>query len=142
MDEVGWQALAVALVLAGAGWTWYAAKNRGTVSALRGAGATLLVPAAYLTGTLEMSGEVASAVADWATGFAFSPIVWIGIALGGIGVLLLVVAGWMSNRTSGPDAVESGTATPVKGRTKPSGAPAIDDDLSDIEAILKSRGIT
>lgn len=151
MDEVGWQALALALTIAGGGWTWYAARNRGTVSALRGAGVTLLVPAAYLTGTLEMGGEVVSAVADWATGFVFSPMVWVGLALAGLGVLLLVVAGWMAGRDGAAPEVDrrrtdrlprSSREPQAEGRGGGKGAPAIDDDLADIEALLRKRGIT
>lgn len=146
MDDVAWQALAVALTLLGGAYTWYAAKNRGAAAAVRGAGLTLLVPAAYLTGTLEMAGQVVSAVGDWATGFVFSPSVWLGLILAGLAGTLLVVGGWMAARGTGaqPSGVaaapraERGAALP---RARTAKAP-VDDDLADIEAILKKRGIT
>lgn len=148
LDDVTWQALTIVLTLLAGGWTYYAWQHRGRSSAVRGAGLTLLPVSAYLTGTLKVAGRTADAVADWATGLVFSPVVWVGFALFGISVLLFLLAGWMSGR-------EAGSATPAPPRktraakerkplnegTQPKGEPAIDDDLADIEAILKKRGI-
>ena len=66
------------LTALGAAWTWYAFRNRGAASGLRGAGLTLLPPAAFLTGTLEMFTEIGGSVVDWATSLVLSPIVWAG----------------------------------------------------------------
>ncbi len=135
-------ALAVALTVCGGLWTWYAARNRGAASATRGAALTLLPGAAYLTGTLEMFGEISSSVADWATGFVFSPLVWLGIAMAGVAVVLFGVSGRLSG--SGEEAPKPKPSRKERKALPPSsqkGAPAIDDDLADIEAILKKRGI-
>ncbi|KQY54218.1 MULTISPECIES: hypothetical protein [unclassified Nocardioides] len=147
MSEVSWQALALALTVCGGLWTWYAARNRGAASATRGAALTLLPAAAYFTGTLEMFGEITSSVADWATGFVFSPLVWLGILLAGTSVVLFGVSGWLSARGESSPGEETPEVKPKRKERKalpPSsqkGAPAIDDDLADIEAILKKRGI-
>lgn len=139
MDDLGWQALAVALTLLGGAWTFYAARNKGAAATVRGAGLTLLAPAALFTGTLEMFGEMASAVADWATGFVFSPIVWLGVMMAGLALVLLVLAGWLGRRGQAVDGGKKPTAAISPARR---GTPAIDDDLSEIEALLKKRGIT
>lgn len=140
MDEAAWQALALALTAGGGAWTWYAFRHRGVASGLRGASITLLVPAAYLTGTLELAGEVTSSVADWAAGVVFSPVVWLGIVLAGIAAVLFVVSGWMSKRGTGVAKAPQEKALPA-GKAPASG-PVVDDELAEIEAILKKRGIS
>ncbi|HEY9563212.1 MAG TPA: hypothetical protein VIR30_05510 [Nocardioides sp.] len=149
MADVSWMALALALSVCGALWTWYAWRNRGTGSALRGAALTLLPIAAWLTGTLEMFGEIAASVSDWAVGFVFSPGVWLGIALFVLSVLLFGVSTRLSGRKEpavSPDSADSPVSAPkAKRSVAPSAGkrtPAIDDDLADIEAILRSRGIS
>ena len=136
MDDASWTALALTLTLLGAAGTWLAWRRRGVVAGLRGAGLTLLVPAAWLTDTLRMFTRIADAVGDWALGLALSPVVWAGIVLAGVAVLLLGTASVLSSRGAGARAeVEA----PARERR---GAPAIDDDLADIEALLKRRGIS
>ncbi|MDP2774107.1 MAG: hypothetical protein Q8O61_11185, partial [Nocardioides sp.] len=88
MDDVTWAALALTLTLLGGIWTWLAYQRRGLPAALKGAGLTLLPLAAYLTKTLQMLTEVGDAVADWATTLVFSPVVWVGVVLGGAAVVL------------------------------------------------------
>jgi hypothetical protein len=139
VDDVTWAALTAVLTALGAAWTWYAFRNRGAASGLRGAGLTLLPPAAWLTGTLEMFTEIGGSVADWATHLVLSPVVWAGIVLSGLSVVLLGSSAALRERGRGgkpqdPKALNSGRA--------PRGEPAVDDDLDDIEAILKRRGIT
>ena len=138
MDDVTWAALTAVLTALGAAWTWYAFRNRGAASGLRGAGLTLLPPAAWLTGTLEMFTEIGGSVADWATHLVLSPIVWAGIVLTGLSVVLLGSSAALRERGRGgksqaPKALACGPA--------PHGQPGL-DDRDDIEAILKRRGIT
>ena len=151
MDEVTWAALTAVLTALGAAWTWYAFRHRGAASGLRGAGLTLLPPAAYLTGTLEMFTEIGSSVADWATHLVLSPIVWAGIVLAGLSVLLLGGSAMLRERERERGATSSGGSPrattgsddrPALGGTTPRNEPVIDEDLADIEAILKRRGIT
>jgi len=144
---VTWAALTTVLTAIGAAWTWYAFRNRGLASGLRGAGLTLLPPAAFLTGTLEMFSEIGGSVIDWATSVVFSPMVWAGIVMAGMSVVLLGSSAYLRERGRGgapgePKQVGAGAdrdaLPPSSGRAEP----AIDDDLADIEAILKRRGIT
>jgi hypothetical protein len=140
MDDAAWYALALALTAGGGAWTWYALRNRGVAPAIRAAAFTLLVPAAALTGTLELAGEVAASVVDWGAGVVLSPVVWIGIVLAGISALLFGVSGWMTARGKGGAAPRPQKELPA-GKA-PAAGPVIDDDLAEIEAILKKRGIS
>lgn len=147
MDDAAWTALALALTIVGGLYTWRAHSRRGLAAGMRGAGLTLLVPAAWLTDTLRMFTRIVDAVGDWALGLVFSPLVWVGVVLGGVGALLLVVSGILTSRQLGTTP-RSGTGPagatkevgPAERRTK--GEPAIDDDLADIEALLRRRGIS
>jgi hypothetical protein len=148
VDEVTWGALTLTLTAIGAVWTWFAFRRRGLASGLRGTAFTLLPPAAFLTGTLEMFTEIGGSVADWATHLVFSPIVWLGIVLAGISAVLFGVSGALRNRQLGasertdPGEVGSAGRKGELGSQARKGEPAIDDDLAEIEAILRKRGIT
>ena len=147
MDDVTWAALTATLTVLGAVWTVHAFRHRGAASALRALGLTLLAPAAYLTGTLEMFSEIGSSVSRWAVHLVFSPLVWLGVVLAGISVVCLGVSGALRERGRGR-AVEAPKGKKARDRGLPEpersgrGEPAIDDDLAEIEAILKKRGIT
>ena len=137
MDDVAWGALALSLTLLGGIWTWFAYRRRGFAAGLRGAAFTLLPLAAYLTKTLQMLGEIGDAVADWATSLVFSPQVWLGIVIAGVAGVLFVVSGWLGGRRDDtPKQVRAGKAEAVEGSA------IVDDDMADIEAILRNRGIT
>ena len=151
MDEVTWGALTLTLTLIGGTWTWLAFRRRGLASGLRGAGLTLLPAAAWLTGTLEMFTEIGGSVVDWATHLVFSPVVWAGVVLAGLSVVLLGVSGALrargiggkEARRPGPAPVtDPGARRPRLGRGSSPSAPPVDDDMADIEALLRKRGIT
>ncbi|UUZ58979.1 hypothetical protein [Nocardioides sp. B-3] len=146
MDEAHWAALAATLTLLGLVWTYVSYRRRGAIAAMRALGFTTLPVAAWLTGTLEMFTEIAGSVTDWATGLVFNPITWTGIGLAGFGVVLIFISGYLRDRQLG--RVRDGTAAPkpplpeAQSTRAPASGPAVDDDLADIEAILKRRGIT
>lgn len=151
MDDVTWGALTLSLTVVGAIWTYLAYQRRGVAAALKGAGLTTLPLAAYLTNTLQMFTRIVDAVADWATRLVFSPTVWIGVVLAGLGVLLLgggrmLEARGIGTRGAPPREVREARAARKKDALPPSGRPApqpvVDDDLADIEAILRKRGIS
>jgi hypothetical protein len=148
VDDAAWTALALTLTTVGVAATWLLWRRRGPVAALRGAALTLLVPAAWLTDTLRMFTRIGDAVADWALGLVLSPVVWTGIALAGVSALLLVAASFLARRGVGgsrPARAEvAGQAPAATGPAagKGRGTPAIDDDLADIEALLRSKGIS
>ena len=150
MDEATWAALAATLTLLGLVWTYVSYRRRGAIAAMRALGFTTLPVAAWLTGTLEMFTEIGGSVADWATGLVFSPITWTGIGLAGFGVVLIVISGFLRDRQLARGQAGGAPVKPAKGRLpeakstrEPAGRVVDDgtDDLADIEAILKRRGI-
>jgi hypothetical protein len=151
IDTVTWQALTVVLTLAGLVGTGVVWRLRGPVAGLRMLAVALLPAAAYLTGTLRLLWEVADAVVSWAVRFTFSPAVWLGLALAVVSVALLVVTGRLRRRRGTAAAPERRSLPGTASRTpaEPSGTPSTparsgdaDDDMADIEAILKKHGIT
>lgn len=148
MDEATWAALAATLTLIGLVWTWISYQRRGLTAATRALGFTMLPLAAWLTGTLEMFTEIGGSVADWATGLALNPITWAGIGVGGFGVVLIVLSGYLRDRQLGrdPDPVSTDPARkrqlpPTTSKRAPRSGSIVDDDMADIEALLKRRGI-
>ena len=129
-------------------------------------GLSLLPLAAYLTGAIEMFWKMGVAIGDFATGFVFSPRVWSGIAVTGVAALLFVVSGplrrWSVRRSKGagrrarrrcrqrPAVTGAGqlATRPVAPRTAPvkarkgKSAGDDDDDLGDVEDILRRHGIS
>lgn len=155
MDGTTWAALTAALTVAGAIWTWIAFQRRGAANGLRALGFTLLPAAAWLTGTLEMVVEIAGSVTDWATSLVFNVLTWSGVGLAGLAVVLFFVSGIIRDRQLARGQ-EPGSTTPAPqtgdggaGRrtslppaaAKPRGGSPIDDEMADIEALLKKRGI-
>ena len=151
MEGTTWAALTAALTVAGAIWTWIAFRRRGPANGLRALGFTLLPAAAWLTGTLEMVTEIAGSITDWATTLVFDVRTWMGVGLAGLAVLLGFVSGIIRDRqlargqatgsggraTRGKDELPEASST----RTGPTSRPAVDDEMADIEALLRTRGI-
>ena len=153
MEGTTWAALTAALTVAGAIWTWIAFRRRGAANGLRALGFTLLPAAAWLTGTLEMVVEIAGSVTDWATSLVFNVLTWSGVGLAGLALLLFVVSGFIRDRQlaraqaaggGGNASADAPTSTrrelPATAARAKGGSP-IDDEMADIEALLKKRGI-
>jgi hypothetical protein len=158
VEGTTWAALTAALTVAGAIWTWIAFRRRGAANGLRAMGFTLLPAAAWLTGTLEVVVEVAGSVTDWATSLVFNVLTWTGVGLAGLAVVLFVVSGFIRDRQlargqaagRASKTSRSGKATGASSpglpeasstRSTASGGSPVDDDLADIEALLRKRGI-
>lgn len=140
MDDAAWAALTLSLTVLGGIWTWAAFRRRGLTSGLRALGFTLLPLAAYLTKTLQMFTRIVDAIGDWATRLVFSPTVWLGVVVGGVGILLIVVSGALRTRQLGTAPRAAATPPSADPARK---APAIDTDseLAEIEELLRKRGI-
>lgn len=153
-DSITWQALTLILTVAGLAGTVLFWRLRGPVAGLRMLALALLPAAAYLTGTLRLVWEIGDAVVSWALRLTFSPSVWLGLGIGLVAVLLFVLAGMLRRRGVGAaprqrEQSREEKALPRTASRKPAkapgttGAPASqDDDMADIEAILKKHGIT
>ncbi len=150
IDDVTWQILTVLLTGMGLAASWVLWRKRGAASGLRGVALSLLPVAALLTGTWRLVWEIGDAIGSWAVGFVFSPVVWLGVAVAGVSAVLFVVGSAMRTRGTRADkpAVESkkrgaqGNPALTSGADRPVAKTAIDDDLAEIEAILKKRGIS
>lgn len=137
--------------------------HRGRV--VQGIGLALAPTALYFTGLLSLLWNAVVATAGWASRILFTPAVWFGITLLGVCVVLWVIGGLLAKRSAGrapalADRKRPGlpaaksraggqAGSPAKGQARGQArgqAPAkqaapVDDDMAEIEAILKSRGI-
>jgi heme exporter protein D len=144
IDNATWQALGLTLSVLGLGVSALVWRRRGMTAGLRAVAWSLLPLAAGLTGTLRLLWEIGDSIVTWALRLAFSPVVWLGIVLAGVSVLLFVVSGVLRRRTPGPeDRATQGRAVESR-RSSPAAAPkrAGDDDMAEIEDILKRHGIS
>ena len=131
--------------------------RRGRV--LQGLALSLAPVALYFSGLLRLVWNGLAAVVGWASQIVFSPAVWFGLSLLAVCVVLWVLGAAVVRRGRGsrptkqeaktsqpqPAALSTGSRTgPAAGskpRAKPPAKPAVDDDMAEIEALLKSRGI-
>jgi hypothetical protein len=157
-DQIAWFPLCAGLTAAGLVLAFLAFRRRGVGAGLRITAYALLPTAAYLTGALQTLWQIGTAITTFVTGLILSPAVWAGVALTGLSVVLFLTSGVIRRRGRGrrapakeapsvPAADRQGAA-PAAGpapATRPLPAkparPAADDDFSDIEDILKKRGI-
>ncbi|MFI6909098.1 cellulose synthase [Nonomuraea sp. NPDC050394] len=153
-------ATGLGLVLSFLAW-----RRRGATAGIRGVAWSLLPMAAYLTGAHALIWGIVASVVGFVTGLVagvINPFVWAGVGLAGLAVVLFVVSGVMRKRGVGGATPKQPKQAKVKSGVKtgetpaaqaatapqavnPSPAPskgrAKDDDFSDIEEILKRRGI-
>jgi hypothetical protein len=168
-DKIAWLPLCGGLTGLGLVLSYIAMRRRGLGAGLRGAAWSLLPLAAYLTGAIEMFWKMGAAIGDFAKGFVFSAQVWSGIIVAGVAAVLFVVSGSVRRRRvkqgqdqqgvtaktaagSGREIAPKTPKTAQVATTAPAGAPAKarkgksaaadDDDLGDIEDILRRHGIT
>ncbi len=136
-DQVAWFPLCAGVTGLGLFASWMAWRRRGVASGLRGAAWSLLPLAAYLTGAVEMLWRIGTAVADWVSGFVFSPRVWSGVVVVGLSATLFLLSGALRRRA--PSSQRAVKAPPSRGSVAP-GKP--DDEFAEIEEILRRRGIS
>jgi hypothetical protein len=146
VNDVSWGALALSLSILGGIYTWWALRNRGITAAVRGAGLTLLPLAAWMTGLLQVAGDIGTVLAHWLTRLVFSPTVWLGMIIGFVAIVLIGGARAVSRRVPGgkPDRRTRGAAPAAPRAVSPPSKqdPLIDDEMAEIQAILKKRGIS
>lgn len=134
IDSITWYAMGLMLTVIGLFLSYRAYQRKGLASGMRGVAWSLLPLALALTRTLKLAGQIVDDVSWWAAHFVFSPVVWVGLSLGGVSLLLFVVSGRLGGRapeTAAPKQVSGGSR-----RANP-----VDDEMADIEAILRKHGI-
>jgi hypothetical protein len=149
------------LTAAGLVLSYFRFRRRGARSGTRFAAFSLLPLAAYLSGTVTLITRISSAVVRFAGSFVFSPERWSGIVLAGVAAAMLLVSGGIpltgrkGRKARRVQAGEPGVAGPAAAGSRAQigagsgkvakrpkrGAPAADDDLGDVEEILRRRGI-
>jgi hypothetical protein len=148
INEPSWVALGLTVTLLGLAASFVLARRRGAAAGLRLAGWSLLPLAAALTGLLRVIGVVVDAVVVWAGRLVFSPVVWAGVVLAGVAVLMILAAGVLRARQGpgkpaapvrGKDTSKGGAKDPAR---DPASNAAGDEDMDDIEAILRRHGIS
>lgn len=153
------------LAIAGLVLAYMLFRRRGVGSGLRATAWALLPVAAYLTGALSALWTIGATVVGFVTNLVFNPMVWAGVALAGLSAVLFIVSGVMRGRklrkSADPAVTESAERPAVGAKRQPvpearpaaGGEPkraqkvgpkpaAKDDDFSDIEELLKRRGIS
>jgi hypothetical protein len=162
-SQIAWLPLCGGVSAVGFVASYLAYRRRGFAAGLRGVGWSLLPLAAYLTQSVQTLWDMGVKLVDFATGFVFSPERWAGIALVGVALVAFVVSGLMRRTRPAKDsgrAVKDGTgktkaakvgtgkagAAPKQAIERRSSRQAAnlsdDDDFSDIEKILRDRGIS
>jgi hypothetical protein len=169
-SSVFWLPLCAALTALGLVITYAVGRRRGYRAMLRGAAWSLIPLAAYLTGSIKMFWQIGDAIGNFASAFVFSPVKWAGIGVTALCAVLFVATSGRRRRKAargraaaraaegsdkgGTAPLPGGTAPlpatrqaelvkdqpAAKGSRKAAAAPA-DDDMKDIEAILRKRGI-
>lgn len=148
VDAVTWQALGLALTVVGLVVSAVVWRRRGPTAGLRGVAWSLLPVAAGLTGTLRLLWEIGTLITGWALRLVLDPLLWLGVAIAGVSLVLFVVTGVLRakgvgrrSRRKEPEQQPGRALSPSSSRT-PATPTGDDDDLADVEAILKRHGIS
>jgi hypothetical protein len=144
VNDASWGALALSLTVLGGIYTWWALRHRGVTAAVRALGITLLPVAAWMTGLLSVFGDLVDTFTNWFAHLVFSPVVWLGMIIFVIAFVLIGGANAVSRRVDPKPAKGTKTtkASPKAVSPTTSADPLIDDEMAEIQAILKKRGIS
>jgi hypothetical protein len=157
-------AICVAVTAVGLVISWRVWRKGGAIRGLRAVAWSLLPLGAYLVGAVRLLGSLVANIVRFAGAFVFSPKSWAGVIVIALAVVLFLLSGglplmnWRKARErrraakasqdagrgpggpAAPPAIPATRRAPAKvGRT--AAAPDDDDDLGDVQEILRRRGI-
>jgi len=153
-DSIAWFPICVGLTGVGLVLSWLIWRKSGVRRGSRAAAWSLLPLAAYLTGAIVLIGRIGSAVVRFAGSFVFSPKSWAGVCLFGIAALAFLASGglpmlpWGKRRKAkkakngSPAAAPGPPTVPAVAASRKRNAGAEDDDLGDVQEILRRHGIS
>lgn len=127
-----WLPWTIALSGAGLVAVWFAWRRKDRAAAVRRLGWALLPWAALLLGLFGLVFRVVDAITDWLARFAFNPAAWLGVMVATIALGLIMLGGRFGRRAS---------ETPKQPRALARRSRSDHDDMADVEAILRKRGI-
>jgi hypothetical protein len=148
-------AVCVAVAAVGLVMSWLIWRKNGASRGIRAVAWSLLPLAAYLTGAVLLLGRIVQAIVRFAGSFVFSPKSWAGVIVVGVAAVLFLVSGglplvnWRKSRERRKLAAANGkpgdgsqaAVAPAKRKAAAPGQSSADDDLGDIQEILRRRGI-
>lgn len=146
-SSLAWLPWTVLLSGVGLFATWLAYRKGDRAAVVRRLGWSLLPWGLWCMGLIKFAVRVTDAVADWAAGFVFSPLSWLGVGLSVLAVAMIGGGAFLSGRrrgarSSGGSGGSEAAAAPKQVKSKPSAKPAAGvEDEEDIEAILRRHGI-
>jgi hypothetical protein len=128
-----------AIFAAVAVWRW---RRKGPLIGLRWVGVAMLPLALYAIGLFQLVWKVGLAVSRFVTGFAFRPSVWFGLLLAAIAVGLIVLPSRLGDRLGSGGGTSPKSVTKSSKPSKSSSSKSAgDDDMTEIEDILKKHGL-
>lgn len=159
--------ICVAVTALGLVWSYRIWRKDGWSRGLRAIAWSLIPLAAYLTGAVGLIGRLVNAVVIFAGSIVFSPKTYAGVIVVIAAVLLFILSGGLplakerkarkrrkaekaaakAQRDSGQPAAAAGRESKAVEPRKAGAKAAVpggkgDDDMSDIEEILRRRGIS
>ncbi|MGW4474770.1 cellulose synthase [Nonomuraea sp. NPDC004354] len=152
-NTIAWLPLCAGATGLGLVFSFLLLRRRGVHAAMRMTAWSLLPMAAYLTGALAALWTIGATAVGFVTSLVFNPMTWAGVVLAGLSVVLFMVSGVIRSRklsagegkapaASGEKSAPAAKAATAKPAVTPRQPKTNDDDFSDIEDILKRRGIS
>lgn len=151
-DDITWFPLCVGVTVIGLVLSFLTWRRRGAASGMRGAAWSLLPLGLYLTGVIPLLWRIGVQIGKWVGGLVFKPTVWAGGLVLALAVLLWVISGLLLRHRAGKSKPDGKAASDTKPRVPAApadrqvagrkDAASSDDDLGDVEEILKRHGIT